>query len=607
MDGNVYVIGYFRDIATFGSFTLTSSGSYDIYVGKIDADDNWLWVVQAGGSSHDFSKGISTDADGNIYVTGFFYGTASFGSFTLTSSGYEDVFIAKLDTNGNWLWAEKAGGSNWDQGFGISTDTVGNVYIIGWFIDIATFGSFTLTSSGVNDIFVAKMDTNGNWLWVEKAGASDIDIGYGISNDSDGNSFVTGNFHGTASFGSFTLTSSGYEDIFVAKLDTNGNWLWAEKAGGSDVNADVGRGISTDTDGNVYVTGDFRGMANFGSFTLTSSGWNDIFVAKLDNNGNWLWVVKAGGSGNNDYGDGISTDEDGNIYVAGCFTDIATFGSFTLTSSGDADVFVTKLDADGNWLWVTQACGDSYIRVKGISTSAEGNVYISGYFQSTIIFGSFIFYNNGRDIFIAKLGRGLIANFYANPNTGYLPLTVNFTDLSSPQDSIVSWQWDFQNDNEYYSFEQNPTFTYTDAGIYSVKLKVSDGTNIDSLIQYNYITVEYVPPAAPTNVQVNIIYPDAIITWTAVDTTIFGDPITPDGYIILYNETPYEEEQFYYFLDYTFDLTYTHTFVAQHREQMFYKVVAYVDFGSEQIEYLLYLKNSQERVKWSNVKWNLKH
>ena len=111
---------------------------------------------------------------------------------------------------------------------------------------------------------------------------------------------------------------------------------------------------------------------------------------------------------------------------------------------------------------------------------------------------------------------GINTNFSADTTNGYVPLQVNFTDLSTPQDSILSWQWDFQNDCVYDSFIQNPSFIYTDAGIYSVKLKVSDGTNVDSLIQHNYITVEYVPLAPPTNVQINISGNDAIISWNAV-------------------------------------------------------------------------------------------
>ncbi len=197
---------------------------------------------------------------------------------------------------------------------------------------------------------------------------------------------------------------------------------------------------------------------------------------------------------------------------------------------------------------------------------------------------------------------GLTSNFSADSTSGYIPLTVNFTDESVPQDSIITWQWDFENDGTYDSFIQNPTFIYTYSGIYSVKLKVNNVIQADSLIKYNYITVEYVPPAPPTNVQVEIIEPDAVITWTAVDTTIFGDPITPDGYIVKYNEMV--DDEHFWFLAFTTETTHTHEFVAQYSTQMFYKVIAIVNYTREQIEYLESINNSREKVKWSDVKRN---
>ena len=193
--------------------------------------------------------------------------------------------------------------------------------------------------------------------------------------------------------------------------------------------------------------------------------------------------------------------------------------------------------------------------------------------------------------------------FSADITFGYVPLEVNFTDES--YSNPISWQWDIDYDGDYDYFEQNPTHIYPESGIYSVKLKVSDGSDVDSLIMHEYITVENFPPAPPDSINVNLIYPDAIISWSAVDTTIFGTPITPNGYIVLYNETAYEDEQFYYFLDFTTATTYTHTYVAQYREQMFYNVVAIVNYTREEIDYLESLNNSLEKIKWSDIKQNL--
>ncbi|MCK9334752.1 MAG: SBBP repeat-containing protein, partial [Candidatus Cloacimonetes bacterium] len=156
--------------------------------------EDWLWAKQVGGTSNDEGRSIATDSNGNSYVTGSFEGIAVFGSTTLTSSGNTDIFIAKLGCNGNWLWATKAGGPGSDIGYGIAVDGNGNSYVTGCFRDNASFGSTTINSSGNTDIFVAKIDSNGNWLWAQKAGGSSSDYGYGIAVDSSGNSYVTGYF-----------------------------------------------------------------------------------------------------------------------------------------------------------------------------------------------------------------------------------------------------------------------------------------------------------------------------------------------------------------------------------------------------------------------------
>jgi len=317
---------------------------------------DWCWTESAGSSSSDEGRGIATDADGNIYMIGLFSDTGNFGSFTLISNGNSDIFVAKMDADGNWLWAKNVGGTSFDSGYGITTDANGNIYIIGSFIDNADFGSYSLTSNGYSDIFVAKMDADGNWLWAVNAGGYSADQGNVITTDANGNVYVTGHFSGTASFDSITLISNGRADIFIAKIDTNGNWLWAESAGSGGNNNDEGFGIITDTDDNVYIAGIYTGTAYFGNLTFITSGSFDVFVAKMDSDGNWLWVKNAGGS-EMDFAYGITTDADENFYVTGHCGGTASFGSHSLASNSN-DVFVAKIDADGNWLWVKNAQGN---------------------------------------------------------------------------------------------------------------------------------------------------------------------------------------------------------------------------------------------------------
>ena len=377
VSGNSYITGYFKGSATFGSTNLTSKGCIDIFIAKLDSSGNWLWAKKAGGTDWDGGLGIAVDASGNSYVTGYFADSAIFGSTTLTGNEGDNIFVAKLDSNGNWLWVKKAGGTGYDGGLGIEVDASGNSYVTGDFSGTVTFGSTTLTSRGNSDIFVAKLDSSGNWLWAKKAGGKGYDKGHGIAVDAVNNSYVTGIFEGSATFGSTTLinkSSEYYYDIFIAKLDSSGNWLWAQNAGGTG--SDWGNGIAVDASGNSYVTGYFDSDATFGSTTLTSNGGYDIFVAKLDSSGNWLWAKNAGGTGT-DWGNGIAVDASGNSYVTGYFLSTATFGDITLTSYGGTDIFIAKLDSSGNWLWAKNA-GRTGGEGNGIAIDNNGNSYVTG-------------------------------------------------------------------------------------------------------------------------------------------------------------------------------------------------------------------------------------
>ena len=315
---------------------------------------DWQWAAKAGGSSGEDPQSISTDDDGNSYVTGGYVGAAYFGSYYLPGSGNFDVYVAKMDVDGNWMWATKAGGTDDDRGYCITHDAAGNIYVSGIFNGTATFGSYSLTGYGYNDIFVAKMDQNGVWQWAAKAGGAGHDNGMAIKVDGAGNSYVTGYFNELATFGSYTLTGYGAYDIFVAKLDQNGVWQWATKAGGNS--GDIGFGIAMDDESNCYVTGSFQDTATFGLFSLTSSGESDIFVAKLDADGSWVWAAKAGGI-SYDTANSITIDGDYNCYVTGYFKEIAVFGLFSLTSSGESDIFVAKIDQNGTWQLAEKAGG----------------------------------------------------------------------------------------------------------------------------------------------------------------------------------------------------------------------------------------------------------
>ena len=340
-DGSSIVTGYFSGTATFGSTTLTSRFAWrsDVFTAKMNADGTWAWATKAGGTGFDYGYGISALPDGSSIVTGRFSGTATFGSTTLISAGSYGVFTAKMNADGTWAWATKADGSGDDRGNGVSALPDGSSIATGYFSGTATFGSTTLISAGSWDVFTAKMNADGTWAWATKAGGSGGDEGLGVSALPDGSSIVTGRFVDTATFGSTTLTSAGISDVFTAKMNADGSWAWATKAGGSWIN--VGYGISALPDGSSIVTGVFSQAATFGSTTLTSAGISDVFTAKMNADGSWAWATKAGGLGagfligrGDEFGYGVSALPDGSSIVTGVFVGTATFGSTTLTTAG---------------------------------------------------------------------------------------------------------------------------------------------------------------------------------------------------------------------------------------------------------------------------------
>jgi hypothetical protein len=399
-DGSAIVTGRFSGTATFGSTTLTSAGDFDVFVAKIDASGTYVWATKAGGTASDTGRGVSILSDGSAIVTGWFSGTATFGSTTLTSAGNSDVFVAKIDASGTYVWATQAGGSTFDNGLAISTLSDGSAIVTGYFRSTATFGSTTLTSAGTNDVFVAKIDASGTYVWATKAGSTSADPGRGVSTLSDGSAIVTGTFQGTVAFGSTTLTSAGGIDAFVAKIDASGTYVWATRAGGTS--GDGGYAVSTLSDGSVIVTGNFVGTATFGSTTLTSAGSYDVFVAKIDASGAYVWATQAGDS-TFDGGYAVSTLSDGSVIVTGEFSGTAAFGSTTLTSAGSDDVFVAKIDASGTYLWATQAGGTSGDQGNAVSTLSDGSAIVTGEFSGTATFGSTTLTSAGStDIFVAK-------------------------------------------------------------------------------------------------------------------------------------------------------------------------------------------------------------
>ncbi len=407
--GNIFITGVFYGSVDFGGGTLTSAGSADIFIAKFDTQWNHLWSKRFGDSlgqssfsvTDQHSSGITTDTSGNIFITGNFRGSVDFGGGFLTSAGENDIFIAKFDGQGNYVWSKRFGDSLGQHSSGITTDNSGNIFITGVFYGSVDFGGGALISAGGSDIFIAKFDNNGNHLWSKRFGDTDYESAGSIDIDTSGNVFIIGYFNGSVNFGGGILTSAGSNDIFIAKFDNNGNHFWSKHFGGN-FNIQYRYSITTDASGNVFITGNFYGTVDFGGGFLTSAGSYDIYIAELDEQGNHVWSQRFGDS-NNQHGYSIITDARGNVFIAGGFEGSVDFGGGALISAGNWDIYLAKFDTQGNHVW-SQRFGDSNDQSSNsITTDTSGNILIAGGFEGSVDFGGGILTSAGSaDIFIAK-------------------------------------------------------------------------------------------------------------------------------------------------------------------------------------------------------------
>jgi hypothetical protein len=275
----------------------------------------------------------------------------------------------------------------------------------GSFSGTGHFGPFTLTSPAqTSQPYVARLAASGTYQWVQSVTGYGRGIVQGLAIDAAGNTYATGSFDGQLTFGNTTLTSNGDNDVFVAKLSPTGAWLWAASGGG--YSPDVGRALAVSATGTVYVTGQVRANASFGTtpaLAATTTGFADLFVAALNaTTGAWQWSRCAAGTGNpNNYGFGLGLSAAGEVYIAGSFTTPTDFGGTTLTAV-NTDIYVAKLSAAGTWQWARKAGGTSTNSCPALAVDAPGNAYITGVYTGPATFGSTVLTGLAKG-YVAKL------------------------------------------------------------------------------------------------------------------------------------------------------------------------------------------------------------
>ena len=417
-NANVYTIGRFGGVVDFDPgpdvFNFISKGLGDCYITKLDADGNFVWAKQIGeygNNSTGVNHSIAIDNSNNIYLIGTFTGTVDFDPgnavFNLTQkSAFSDVFIVKLNTDGNFIWAKNFGSADqtWLYNISIAVDAQQNIYTAGNLTGTGDFdpgkGVFNLTSIGENDVSVCKLDANGNFLWAKRMGGLDDEAATGIALDKQGNVYTTGHFWKMADFNPadgfeniFAMTPQGISDVFISKLDKNGNFVWAKQLGGSGNGKIHSNAITTDANGNVHVTGYFWSTidADPGDkeflISTASNQISEAYICKITAAGDFVWATHLQG---NIKTTSITTDVMGDVYTTGFFWNTADFfpgrGVFKMTTNGDADIFISKLNSEGEFVFAKQIGGPEIDIAYGINLNTQGNIHIVGEFKSTVDF-----------------------------------------------------------------------------------------------------------------------------------------------------------------------------------------------------------------------------
>jgi gliding motility-associated-like protein len=412
-NGNVYATGYIKGSNnSFSSVLITSAGGGDIFLAKYDLDGNIIWAKTAGGTGDDQGNSIAVDNAGNIYICGYIKGTATFygtPNIVLTGPGNADVFVAKYNAAGNVLWAKRAGSSG--DGIAKSVCTNGtDVFITGQFDGTCSFGALPNLTSSNKDAFIASYNAaTGAEQWAIKAGSSSDDIGSGIAVDASG-VYVTGTYDATITFQNMsgTLTNNGAGDVFVVKYNLSGTGVWKRKAGGSGDDHETALAISGPY---VYVTGHFHSTMSFYDTgpvvaTLPNASGEDAFVAQWNaTTGNYAWSRSENGTGA-DRGIAIAANPAGDVFVTGNFNGTLPCGSGPAITSNGEDIFVTKYNAAGTFLWGKKAGGSAEDRGQGIVAPDNTSAYVVGTYKSApAAFDALsISTVSNFDIFTAKLG-----------------------------------------------------------------------------------------------------------------------------------------------------------------------------------------------------------
>lgn len=419
--GNMYVHSTVGGYCNFYGNEIRSDLPVQI-ISKHDLGGNLIWMQQINDGSGYFQKQgsqLAIDKDNNVFVTGNFSSTLSAGSTTLNNSdGTADGYVIKYNSNGTILWGSRiyadGAGTNVNP-YHVVSDNLGNIIVSGTYTGTIKIENSTLTELGSADVFVAKYDANGNFLWAKSFGGTDVEYMGLVSTDADNNIYLTGEFHSNPTElnnMSIPLTTDDGSTL-LAKLDADGVTQWAYFYGGvtgASYSDSWPVDIRTDAAGNSYLWGWCPNNSIFGSYTLTNTftdGTYSYYLTKINNTGTVVWAKgiyeKLYGF---NYGDCLDLDKYGNIYVGGHIRDSISIEDSIITRQGLLDMFIAKYDNDGNFKWFTDVplMYNNANSLNVVAALDNDVVYVGGANAFPITFGSFQFLPTSQNGFIATKG-----------------------------------------------------------------------------------------------------------------------------------------------------------------------------------------------------------
>jgi hypothetical protein len=400
---NVFIAGSFDGLASFGGEELATSGQGDIFIAKFSNDGKHLWSQRFGDAGAQTVTGLAVDAVGDVFLAGDFTSKIDFGQGALESAGAQDVFIARFSADGELIWGKSFGDSADQHAAGIAVGADGGVVVTGAFKGILNFGGEPHMSAGKDDVFVAKLSGSGDHVWSKRFGDGNFDQGAtSIAVESTGTVVVTGGFKGSMDIGD-GLISQGLTDAFVAKfVGTNGDVIWSKNIGSTFGN-EGGQYIAPLDSGELLLVGGFDKELEITGEALSSAGGADIFVLKLTNLGEPIWI-RGFGSNLTEFPFSGALGPNGKLVLGGVYGSSINFGGDPLVSVGNEDIFLAELDQEGNHIWSRRYGGEPDTGIiSSVAFGTPGVLFATGWFNGTVDLGGGPLTSKGDGaIFLAK-------------------------------------------------------------------------------------------------------------------------------------------------------------------------------------------------------------